>query len=55
MDRTGLPTDDVIELAVEHAGVGHGRFLITAATRISRPSLEQRLVAVTWPSRRPPG
>lgn len=47
VDRSGLPTDDVIELPIQHAGIGHGRFLITAATRISRPSLEQRLVAVT--------
>ncbi len=52
--RSGLPTDDVIELPVERAGVRHGRFLITAATRISRPTLEQRQVAVTlaalsWP------
>lgn len=47
VDRTGLPTDDVIELPVQHAGVGQGRFLITAAARVARPTLEQRLVAVT--------
>ena len=45
--RAGLPTDDVIELPIERAGVRQGRFLITAATRISRPTLEQRQVAVT--------
>ncbi len=45
--RSGLPTDDVIELPIERAGVRQGRFLITAATRISRPTLEQRQVAVT--------
>lgn len=47
VERDGLPTDDTIELLVEHGGTIRGRFLLTAATRISRPDLDQRLVAVT--------
>ncbi|WP_246186988.1 DUF4118 domain-containing protein [Microlunatus speluncae] len=47
VDRYGLPTDDLIELPVERAGIRQGRFMITAATRVSRPTLEQRQVAVT--------
>jgi K+-sensing histidine kinase KdpD len=46
VERDGLPTDTEIELVVQHAGVVSGRFLLTAASRISRPDLEQRLVAV---------
>lgn len=47
VDRDGLPTDDTIELLVEHGGTVRGRFLLTAATRIARPDVDQRLVAVT--------
>ncbi len=47
VDRYRLPTNDSIELPVQYAGTVHGHFLLTAATRIARPSLEQRLVAVT--------
>ncbi|MEV8375329.1 DUF4118 domain-containing protein [Kribbella sp. NPDC056861] len=46
VERDGLPTDSEIELVVQHAGVVRGRFLLTAASRIARPDLEQRLVAV---------
>jgi K+-sensing histidine kinase KdpD len=46
VERDGLPTDAEIELVVQHAGVVRGRLLLTAASRISRPDLEQRLVAV---------
>jgi K+-sensing histidine kinase KdpD len=46
VERDGLPTDSEIELVVQHAGMVRGRFLLTAATRIARPDLEQRLVAV---------
>lgn len=46
VERDGLPTDAEIELVVQHAGVVRGRFLLTAASRIARPDLEQRLVAV---------
>ena len=46
VDRNGLPTDIEIELPVDGgAGVG-GRYLLAAATRISRPGLEARRVAV---------
>ncbi|MEU4194500.1 DUF4118 domain-containing protein [Kribbella sp. NPDC026611] len=46
VERDGLPTNTEIELPVHHAGVTRGRFLLIAATRIARPDLEQRLVAV---------
>lgn len=46
VERDGLPTNAEIELTVQHAGETRGRFLLTAATRIVRPDLEQRLVAV---------
>jgi K+-sensing histidine kinase KdpD len=44
--RNGLPTDSEIEVLAQSGGTVRGRFLITAATRITRPSLEQRRVAV---------
>ncbi|MFR9807334.1 DUF4118 domain-containing protein [Pseudonocardia sp. RS010] len=46
VDREGLPTMDVIELPVGRPD-GHGVFLLTASTRLRRPDLERRLVAVT--------
>lgn len=46
VERDGLPTNAEIELVVQHAGTTRGRFLLTAAARITRPDLEQRLVAV---------
>ena len=46
VERDGLPTNAEIELVVQHAGTARGRFLLTAAARITRPDLEQRLVAV---------
>ena len=46
VERDGLPTDTRIELPVENGGVRHGRFLLTAATNVRRPDLQQRLVAV---------
>jgi len=46
VDRLGLPTDDETELLAESGGAIRGRFLLTASTHVSRPSLEQRLVAV---------
>jgi uncharacterized protein DUF4118 len=39
--RLGLPTDCEIALAVRNGGVVRGRFLLIAATRVVRPSLEQ--------------
>jgi K+-sensing histidine kinase KdpD len=46
VDRLGLPTDSEIALVVQSGGVVHGRFLLTAATQVVRPTLEQRRVAV---------
>jgi hypothetical protein len=46
VERDGLPTNAEIELPVQHAGETRGRFLLTAASRIARPDLEQRLVAI---------
>jgi len=46
VDRDGLPTDDLIALDVQQGGLSTGRFLLTASTRIVRPSLEQRRVVV---------
>jgi K+-sensing histidine kinase KdpD len=44
--RVGLPVDSEIALMVQSSGVVHGRFLLTAATRVVRPSPEQLKVAV---------
>ena len=44
--RSGLPTDTEIELQVRNGGVVYGRYLLTSATAIRRPTLEQRRVAV---------
>jgi len=46
VDRDGLPTDDLIALEVQHGGISRGHFLLTASTRIVRPSREQRRVVV---------
>jgi K+-sensing histidine kinase KdpD len=46
VERQGLPTNAETELVVQHAGIVRGRFLLTAAARITRPDLEQRRVAV---------
>jgi hypothetical protein len=43
--RLGLPTDTEIALAVRSGGVARGRFLLTAATGVVRPSVEQLRVA----------
>lgn len=47
VERDGLPTDDRVELLVEHAGIVRGRFLLDATTRVRRPDLDQRVIAVT--------
>lgn len=44
--RHGLPTDDVTALPVQVAGHRVGTYLLTAATRVRRPSREQLRVAV---------
>ncbi len=46
VERDGLPTNSEIQLMVQHGGTTLGKFKLTAATRIARPDLEQRLVAV---------
>jgi K+-sensing histidine kinase KdpD len=46
VDREGLPTDDETALVVTRAGVTVGYFLLTSASAIARPTLEQRKVAV---------
>lgn len=46
VDRLGLPTDSEIALVVQSGGVVRGRFLLTAATKVVRPTLEQLRVAV---------
>jgi K+-sensing histidine kinase KdpD len=46
VDSDGLPTNDEIAIAVRQGDKTVGHFLITAAARIARPSLEQRRVAI---------
>jgi K+-sensing histidine kinase KdpD len=46
VERDGLPTDDRISLVVRAGGVVHGQFVLTAATRVVRPSVVQLKVAV---------
>jgi K+-sensing histidine kinase KdpD len=50
VERHGLPTDSQIALMVQSGGVVHGRFLLTASTRVVRPSVEQLQVAVALAS-----
>jgi K+-sensing histidine kinase KdpD len=46
VERDGLPIDQQIGLVVGQGGVVHGQFVLTAATRVARPSVEQLRVAV---------
>jgi uncharacterized protein DUF4118 len=46
VEREGLPTDVEIVLAVPGPDVDSGHFRLTAASRVQRPTLEQRRVAV---------
>ena len=46
VERDGLPTDERIGLVVRQGGLVHGQFVLTAATRVARPSVEQLKVAV---------
>ena len=46
VDRDGLPIDEPIGLIVRQGGSYHGQFVLTAATRVVRPSVEQLRVAV---------
>lgn len=47
VEKEGLPTLDVIELAVTSAGVERGRYLLTSTSAVRRPDRERRRVAVT--------
>ena len=46
VEGDGLPTEEQIGLVVRQGGVTHGQFVLTAATRVARPSVEQLRVAV---------
>jgi K+-sensing histidine kinase KdpD len=46
VDRTGLPTNDVLEVPVTRGGVAVGRFVLTATSRVVWTTPEQRRVAV---------
>ena len=46
VDRDGLPVDSVLVLPVRAGGQLRGRFLLTAASSVSRPTQRQRRVAV---------
>jgi K+-sensing histidine kinase KdpD len=46
VDREGLPVDTTIVLLALSGGQPRGRYLLTAATRVSRPTLQQRRVAI---------
>ncbi len=46
VERDGLPTDVEIVLAVPGPAADSGHFRLTAASRVRRPDLEQRRVAV---------
>jgi len=46
VEREGLPTDVEIALPVPGTGGSAGHFRLTAASRVLRPSLEERRVAV---------
>lgn len=44
-DRSGLPVDEYLAVLVGHASDVRGHFLVTASTRVRRPTSEQRRVA----------
>jgi hypothetical protein len=46
VDRHGLPTDEEILLPVRSGGRQVGGYVLTAATRVTRPSMEQLRVGV---------
>lgn len=45
--RKGLPIDSKMTLMIQSGGVTYGQFVLTASTRVVRPSKEQIQVAVT--------
>jgi len=46
VDRDGLPIDEPIGLVVGQGALCHGQFVLTASSRVIRPSAEQLEVAV---------
>ena len=46
VERDGLPTDDEVVLPVAGRGTAAGHFRLTASSRVLRPGLEERRVAV---------
>lgn len=50
VDRSGLPTDRTTAIPVTGGGQAHGYLSVTAATRWSRPTREQRQAAVLMAS-----
>jgi K+-sensing histidine kinase KdpD len=46
VDRTGLPVDEYVAIAVRRSTRVVGHFLVTASTRVARPTREQCRVAV---------
>jgi len=46
VERDGLPVDEHTALVVRRGGATYGQFLITSASSVVRPSVEQRKVAV---------
>jgi K+-sensing histidine kinase KdpD len=46
VDRDGLPVDSVVILPVRAGGEVRGRFILTAASHVARPNVQQRRVAV---------
>jgi K+-sensing histidine kinase KdpD len=46
VDRDGLPSMEETVIPAQHHGIVRGQFLITAATQLVRPTIEQRRVAV---------
>ncbi|MDR6861791.1 DUF4118 domain-containing protein [Phycicoccus sp. 3266] len=46
VDRSGLPIDEVVLLPVQAGGRQRGYFALTAASRVARPTQQQRRVAV---------
>ena len=47
VERSGMPTHDVTDIVVERHGRILGHFELVSASRVVRPTLEQRRVAVT--------
>lgn len=45
VDRHGLPTDTEIAVPVTSGGVTRGHLLLTASTRVARPTVTQRRIA----------